>query len=306
MEKEEARKAKERIAKEEKEHKERARLQYGKGGKGIKFDKFVRYCVRCGVEFEVDVNPCPRCMNETQTSEERKADLMAKLEVYKEKKNNKAKRRLQWENWVKTQSMLHKKTSTNYKKWDYFESSEEEEEQPDFEPPDDDPNFKAMEQDMKERAQRRRIGKKKAEELKEVANKFMAEGKYRNAIAKYEEAMTHKKDWMILYTNASLARLRLEEWDKVVEECGRVVEYYEVFEEELPKNKMTYFKALTRRGQAYKGLEQLPEAVEDFKKALEVSPNDKDAKVLFDRSSEELRLWALAKANEQAQEVFDS
>jgi len=194
--------------------------------------------------------------------------------------------------------MLHRKTSTNYRKWDYFESSEEEEEQPDFEPPDNDPNFKAMEQDIKERAARRKEGKRKAEELKEVANKFMAEGKYRNAIAKYEEAMQCKKDWMILYTNASLARLRLEEWDKVVEECGRVVEYYEVFEEELPPNRLTYFKALTRRGQAYRGLDQLPEAVADFKTALEQCPNDKDAKILFDRYSEELRLRALAAANE--------
>ena len=87
IEKEETRKAKERIAKEEKEHKERARLQYGKGGKGVKFDKFTRYCKRCGVEFEIDINPCPRCMNETQTSEERKEELMAKLEVYKAEKN---------------------------------------------------------------------------------------------------------------------------------------------------------------------------------------------------------------------------
>jgi hypothetical protein len=52
---------------------------------------------------------------------------MAKLEAYKVKKNEKQMRRQRWENWLKTQAMLHKKTSTNYKKWDYFESSEEEE-----------------------------------------------------------------------------------------------------------------------------------------------------------------------------------
>jgi tetratricopeptide (TPR) repeat protein len=143
---------------------------------------------------------------------------------------------------------LHKKTSTNYRKWDYFESSEEEEVQPDFVPPENDPAFAALETDIKERGARRKAGKIKAEELKEIGNKFMSEGKYRNAIAKYEEATTHKKDWMILYTNASLARLKLEEWEKVIEECTRVTEYYEVFEEEMPRNKMTYFKALTRRG----------------------------------------------------------
>ena len=35
-------------------------------------------------------------------------------------------RRAKWENWKKTQELFYKKTSTNYHKWDMFESSEEE------------------------------------------------------------------------------------------------------------------------------------------------------------------------------------
>ena len=38
----------------------------------------------------------------------------------------KKERRAKWENWKKTQEMFYKKTSTNYNKWDMFESSEEE------------------------------------------------------------------------------------------------------------------------------------------------------------------------------------
>ena len=63
-------------------------------------------------------------------------------------------RRAKWENWKKTQGLTYKKTSTNYNKWDMFESSEEEIE---TEPivPKNDPAFQAMERDFEERAQRR-------------------------------------------------------------------------------------------------------------------------------------------------------
>ena len=48
--------------------------------------------------------------------------------------------------------MLWKKSSTNYSKWDYFASSSEDEE-PETDPilPKNDPNFMAMEADLKKR-----------------------------------------------------------------------------------------------------------------------------------------------------------
>jgi len=52
--------------------------------------------------------------------------------------------------------MIYTKTSTNYKKWEYFEPSSDSD-KPESEPvlPKDDPNFKAMEKDMLERKKRR-------------------------------------------------------------------------------------------------------------------------------------------------------
>jgi len=44
--------------------------------------------------------------------------------------------------------MFYKKTSTNYNKWDCFESSEEEDPETDPIVPKDDPQFKAMEADF--------------------------------------------------------------------------------------------------------------------------------------------------------------
>ena len=73
------------------------------------------------------------------------ADLREKLEEYKAKKAKKMTRRAKWENWKKTQSMFYCKTSTNYNKWDMFESDETDEEEKDPIVPKDDPQFKAME-----------------------------------------------------------------------------------------------------------------------------------------------------------------
>lgn len=44
------------------------------------------------------------------------AYLMEKLEEVKEKKRIKMERKAKWNNWLKTQAMFYKKTSTNYKK----------------------------------------------------------------------------------------------------------------------------------------------------------------------------------------------
>jgi hypothetical protein len=73
-------------------------------------------------------------------------DLRDKLEDYKEKTIRRKERKAKWENWKKTQALFYRKTSTNYKKWDFFETDEEDSND-ESEPivPKDDPTFKAME-----------------------------------------------------------------------------------------------------------------------------------------------------------------
>ena len=88
------------------------------------------------------VDICTVCGKETMTLEERMDELKTKLEEHKQKMFKKKTRRAKWENWRKTQELFYRKTSTNYNKWDMFESSEEEED-PNAAPivPKDDPNF---------------------------------------------------------------------------------------------------------------------------------------------------------------------
>lgn len=105
--------------------------------------------------------------------------------------------------------MFYRKTSTNYTKWDVFESSESDDE--DKEPilPKDDPAFKVMEQDINDRAFRRKRDKKAAVICKDRGNEMMKKGLYKTANVAYTEALEQARDYLIVYNNRALARLKL-------------------------------------------------------------------------------------------------
>lgn len=107
--------------------------------------------------------------------------------------------------------MFYCKTSTNYRKWDVFESSETDEEDKEPIVPKDDPAFKAMERDFDDRHKRRKRDRKLAEELKTKGNECMKRGLYKSAKQHYSEAIEIKKDALMLYTNRALCCLKLEE-----------------------------------------------------------------------------------------------
>jgi hypothetical protein len=135
--------------------------------------------------------------------------LLSKVEENKVTKAKKITRRAKWENWKKTQEMFYRKTSTNYTKWDVFESSESDDE--DKEPilPKDDPAFKVMEQDINDRAFRRKRDKKAAVICKDRGNEMMKKGLYKTANVAYTEALEQARDYLIVYNNRALARLKL-------------------------------------------------------------------------------------------------
>ena len=143
------------------------------------------------------------------------ADLKGKLEEHKVKTAKKMERRAKWNNWRKTQEMFYKKCSTNYQKWDVFESdSEDEIAEEDKEPivPENDPAFKAMENDFADRAKKRKRNRKEANRLKDLGNNCMKKGLYKSANQHYSDALEEAKDLLPLYTNRALARIRLEMW----------------------------------------------------------------------------------------------
>lgn len=75
----------------------------------------------------------------------------------------------------------------------------------------------------------------------------MKKGLYKSANHHYSEALNEVKDMLPLYTNRALARIRLEMWQDVVDDCHRVLEYCEVFDDGYQKEKDLCYKALCRR-----------------------------------------------------------
>lgn len=131
--------------------------------------------------------------------------------------------------------MFYKKTSTNYHKWDVFESSESDDE--DKEPilPKDNPAFKAMEQDINDRSFRRKRDKKAANICKDRGNEMMKKGLYKTANVAYTEGLEKARDFLALYNNRALARLKLQMWQEAVDDCTRVLEYNLAFNEGFEK-----------------------------------------------------------------------
>ena len=203
------------------------------------------------------------------------ADLRNRLEEHKVKKARKMERKAKWENWRKTQEMFYRKTSTNYKKWDVFESDTESENEEDKEPivPEHDPQFKAMEADFEDRAKKRRRNRKEAKQLKEQGNDCLKRGLYKSANKYYSDALEECRDMLPLYTNRALARLKLEMWQDVVDDCTRVLEYCEVFDDGYTKQRDLCYKALSRRGQAFRALLDFDEAIKDLCMAKVLLPD---------------------------------
>jgi tetratricopeptide (TPR) repeat protein len=67
----------------------------------------------------------------------------------------------------------------------------------------------AMEEDCRERAERRKRHEKEAEQLKLLGNKQFTEGNYEKAVEFYTSALKEVRDWTILWTNRAQAYIKL-------------------------------------------------------------------------------------------------
>lgn len=144
-----------------------------------------------------------------------------------------------------------------------------------------------MERDFEERAQRRRKAKKIANELKEKGNECMKRGLYRTANKHYSDALDETKDLLPVYTNRALARLKLEMWIDAVDDCTRILEYCEVFDNGWTKQPDLCYKAFIRRAQAHRGLRDFEEAIKDCENAAVLMPKETDPTKLLKQYQED-------------------
>lgn len=257
------------------------RIRMGRPGKGNSKD-YKTFCRYCFTEYEIIVPKCNRCGNSTITAEERLNELKGKVEQYKEDKSRKIERKHKWDMWQKTKASLWKKTSTNYSKWEYFTSSEDEENDENKDPilPKNDPSFQALERDLEQRSMRKKRDMAKAEELKLKGNEFLKTNEYKKAIDKYSEAIELVKDYKALYTNRALAYIKLGKFNKAIEDCSKMLEYCEVFEKGYERSKDTCLKALMRRAHCFKEKLDFDSAGKDLDEAEKISPNNKELQEL--------------------------
>ena len=281
-------------------------------GEGKNYEKF---CPNCFHEYTLkEIDDCTHCHQKLITREERHKILKQKLEVYKEKQKKKKFRKMKYNNWIKSHGEIKildasRHGPTNYTKWDMYESdSDEEEKQPIL--PRHDPNFIALEKSMNADLRKKEESQRKSLKLKEEGNQAFKEKKYKKAINLYSQAIEESRGIMHLYTNRAMAYLQTEEYNKAIEDCDRVIQYYELFDEELNRNVDTYTKSLVRKAKALLAIKDYQEAKETIDKALE-SNDDNQEIIKFQKEIENsLNLnnkakEALKKKNDKNDENFN-
>mmetsp|Transcript_13849 Transcript_13849/g.30537 ORF Transcript_13849/g.30537 Transcript_13849/m.30537 type:complete len:1088 (-) Transcript_13849:137-3400(-) len=277
---------------------------YGREGKG-EGDRYKWWCKRCFVEYLIDLpnDTCTRCRqsDKMMTQEQRREELMGKLEDYKKTRASHQWRKDKWLRWKKSQALLGRSRNINYKAWEYWEPDTETEDEGDPIVPKDNPEFLAMEADIKERHRKADEKAKTAERCRERGNQCMKDGDFVGAIEHYDEGLEYKRDNKSLWTNKALAELKVFRWHDAIASCNKVIEYSEIFEDGFNKSADACFKAFMRRAAALRALHRWAEAVEDLQDALKIFPKDKDAKDLLEKT--QLALQESKKAEEIGDEA---
>lgn len=105
-------------------------------------------------------------------------------------------------------------------------------------------------------------------DLKEDANKLYVDKRIQEALDMYTQALTvcpisRRKERAALYGNRSACCVQLGQHKIAIRECTKALEL-----------DARYMKVLKRRAKAYEKTEQLEQALEDYKKILEIDPTD--------------------------------
>ena len=256
------------------------RLLNGLPGKG-EGKNYEKFCPFCFYEYTLkEIDECTHCHKKLITREERHKILKQKLEVYKENQKKKKFRKMKYNNWIKSHGEIKildasRHGPTNYTKWDMYESdSDEEEKEPIL--PRHDPNFIALEKSMNADLKKKEERQRKSLKLKEEGNQAFKEKKYKKAINLYSQAIEETRGIMYLYTNRAMAYFQTEEYNKAIEDCDRVIQYYELFEEELNRNLDIYTKALVRKAKSLLAIKDYQEAKDTIEKAIDYNEGNEE------------------------------
>lgn len=117
----------------------------------------------------------------------------------------------------------------------------------------------ALEQDARERAERRKENEVLANALKDMGNEAFAKGDYETAVQRYTEGLDRLKDMQVLYTNRAQAHNKLEKYKEAITDCEWALRCNE-----------KCIKAYVHMGKANLGLKDYGEARNCYQKILEI------------------------------------
>ena len=81
----------------------------------------------------------------------------------------------------------------------------------------------------------------------------------------------------------------------MIDDCTRILEYCEVFQDGFTKEKDLCYKALMRRCQAFRGQRDYELALKDLDEAAKLVPGDKDVEKLTKLTKEDIEVEAMIK-----------
>ncbi|KAJ3034697.1 Serine/threonine-protein phosphatase 5 [Rhizophlyctis rosea] len=127
--------------------------------------------------------------------------------------------------------------------------------------------------------------KRKAEELKDAANKLFASKHYQEAIDKYTEAISYNPNVPAYYSNRAFAYIKTELYGAAIRDADKAIALDSKF-----------VKGYYRRAVGNAALGKLREAVKDFRSVVKVAPNDADARAKLAACEKELKRREFEKA----------
>lgn len=138
------------------------------------------------------------------------------------------------------------------------------------EPHVDEEQRKQMEAQLTDEEKKER--QEEAQSLKEKGNQEFKESRFQEAVKLYTKALlicplTFSKDRSIMFSNRAACYMRMSKNKKAIEDSCSALE--------LNPN---YLKALIRRAELYEKEEKLDEALEDYKKIVEMDPSQHAAR----------------------------
>lgn len=151
--------------------------------------------------------------------------------------------------------------------------------------------------------------KEDAGALTAKANKLYAEGKYDQALSLYNQALIAKPDSALLNFNIGAASYKKGDYDK----AAGYFEKSALTEDKLLEFKANYnsgnsqFKSAKLKEEAdlVSALNLMRQSLEHYKRAMELNPNDEDAKINHDIAQKELKAM-LEKLKKQPQDKQSS